>query len=101
MPPSAAGIPVSLRRREKPNRRVAHLLERADPPPYGRAEEAEIIDDSDVWWDWDEGQGPMDTEENRDEYPEGFLYPCCEADGNSDPCKPRYHEAAPKKRPRH
>lgn len=41
----------------------------------------------DVWADWDEPTfGPHDTDENRDEWPEGFTWTCCGGDGAGPGC---------------
>ncbi|KAM0755261.1 hypothetical protein T439DRAFT_377602 [Meredithblackwellia eburnea MCA 4105] len=49
--------------------------------------------ESDVWYDWDEDcNGPMDTPEHRFEWPQGFVFTCCERDGD-DPCKRARHVA--------
>ena len=50
---------------------------------------------SDCWADHDENcHGPIDTEENRIEYPEGFLWNCCdEVNGDTPGCsKVDWHE---------
>ena len=46
--------------------------------------------DGDFWADWDEDcHGYIDTEERREEYPEGFIYSCCNQDGTSNGCQIR------------
>ncbi|KAI0602638.1 hypothetical protein F4775DRAFT_534852, partial [Biscogniauxia sp. FL1348] len=51
--------------------------------------------DHDTWADWDEPcHGLMDTQENREEYPEGFVWDCCEKRGTSRGCKRGPHESA-------
>lgn len=35
----------------------------------------EAVEDEEYWYHYD---GPIDTEENRDDHPEGFVYGCCE-----------------------
>lgn len=47
--------------------------------------------DGDFWADHDECHGPIDTEESRSQYPEGFIYDCCEGDGYSEGCKTGRH----------
>ena len=60
----------------------------------------EILEEAFV--DWDEDcHGPMDSNRNRRDYPENFLWSCCEKDGTSDGCVQRKHRpAVPKKRKR-
>ena len=57
----------------------------------------EIDPDSEVWGDWEEVRdGQMDTEENREEYPEGFYWPCCDEKGDSEAhCATGPHKAPP------
>jgi hypothetical protein len=44
--------------------------------------ELEINSESHTWDDWDEGcHGPMDSKTNRSEYPDGFVWNCCEKEG--------------------
>ena len=52
--------------------------------------------------DWDEDvHGPMDSSINRREYPENFMWSCCEGDGYSDGCvQGNHHPAVPRKRKR-
>lgn len=48
--------------------------------------------DSDTWTDWDERcHGPCDTAENREQWPEGFMWSCCEEDGEAEGCKTGRH----------
>lgn len=42
--------------------------------------------------------GPMDTPENRRDFPEGFTWTCCEADGASLGCEVSQHVSRNKKR---
>ncbi|KAI9036442.1 uncharacterized protein KD926_001785 [Aspergillus affinis] len=58
-------------------------------------------DEDDFFVDHDENcHGPMDTEENRMAYPEGFIYECCNGNGK-EPCTTDWHrEAEPMKRRR-
>lgn len=57
--------------------------------------EVESLDvdyDGDIWADHDERcHGPMDTEENRSQFPEGFIYECCNGDGSAEGCKTGRH----------
>ncbi|MCJ1391949.1 hypothetical protein MMC18_004816 [Xylographa bjoerkii] len=49
--------------------------------------------DSDIWADHDENcHGPVDTEENKEEYPEGFIWDCCEKRGAAEGCKIGWHK---------
>lgn len=43
--------------------------------------------------DWDEDcHGPMDTSENRRQWPENFTWSCCEEDGTAEGCEVGEHE---------
>ncbi|KAI0749516.1 hypothetical protein C8Q80DRAFT_1072529, partial [Daedaleopsis nitida] len=43
--------------------------------------------------DWDENcHGPMDTEENRQQWPENFTWTCCEGSGIAEGCEIAGHE---------
>lgn len=43
--------------------------------------------DSDVWDDWEDWrEGDPDSEENKEEYPEGYLWDCCEKSGEDEGC---------------
>jgi len=54
----------------------------------------EVDYDSDFWADHDiRRHGLHDTEENRQEYPEGFIWNCCQEDGTSKGCKWSIHWA--------
>lgn len=58
--------------------------------------ELEIDHDSDTWADWDEDvHGTWDTEENQEEYPEGFRWTCCDQAGDASGCTKGNHEAHP------
>ena len=51
-------------------------------------DQLEIDYDADTWIDWDEGpHGPMDREDNRVNYPEGFKHECCGGDGTTEGCQ--------------
>lgn len=51
--------------------------------------------EGDIWADHDERcHGPIDTDENRSQFPEGFIYDCCEGDGSSVGCKTGRHVEA-------
>lgn len=60
--------------------------------------------DSGFWADNDEDcHGPVDSKENREDYPEGFIWDCCEEKGNeSTGCETGFHLVGepPKKRSR-
>ncbi|KAK4198047.1 hypothetical protein QBC40DRAFT_179559 [Triangularia verruculosa] len=65
-------------------------------------EELEVDDESHVWFDWDPRcHGPRDTEYNRREYPDGFLWVCCEGVGSEPGCKTGKHRAKDSKRGRY
>jgi len=47
----------------------------------------EIDYESSTWDDWDENcHGIQDTEENQHEYPEGFVWSCCDTQGDAVGC---------------
>lgn len=57
-----------------------------------RIEETEVDYDGDAWADHDEDwHGTIDSEEMRREFPEGFIYPCCDKNGESEGCKTSRH----------
>ena len=46
------------------------------------------------WDDWEDDRfGEMDTEENREQYPEGFKWTCCGSNGNAIGCQASCHVA--------
>ncbi|KAJ5618986.1 hypothetical protein N7510_002970, partial [Penicillium lagena] len=48
--------------------------------------------DYDAFADHDENcHGPIDTDENRNEYPQFFIYQCCDRDGTEQPCENDWH----------
>ncbi|KAJ7589892.1 hypothetical protein C8J56DRAFT_936441 [Mycena floridula] len=54
----------------------------------------ELEADESKFVDWDEDcHGPMDTLDNRSDFPENFTWSCCEGDGSSDGCVKRQHTA--------
>ncbi|KAH8425137.1 uncharacterized protein LDX57_002886 [Aspergillus melleus] len=54
----------------------------------------------DFFFDHDEDcHGPMDSDENRKEFPEAFIYECCKESG-IDPCTTGWHREAQPKRTR-
>lgn len=58
-------------------------------------------DHDDTWADWDENcHGTMDTDENREEWPEGFVWDCCEKDGTAPGCTKGHRYAVEGKRVR-
>ncbi|KXN84879.1 hypothetical protein AN958_12009 [Leucoagaricus sp. SymC.cos] len=59
--------------------------------------------DEDAFADHDERvHGPMDTEQNRNDFPEGFIWSCCEGHGDAPGCvQDRHQPAVPRKRPRY
>ncbi|ROW11888.1 hypothetical protein VPNG_04988 [Cytospora leucostoma] len=51
-------------------------------------------DINDVWADWDERcHGTMDTDENREKYPNGFAWDCCDKEGTAPGCTKGHHYA--------
>ena len=55
--------------------------------------DGELEVEQDMFVDHDERcHGPMDTEQNRIDYPENFTWSCCEGDGLSDGCQTGRHE---------
>ena len=58
-------------------------------------------DENDFWADWDEAcHGEMDTDFNREEYPEGFVWSCCQGRGDAKGCMMTAHEQSKAKRSR-
>jgi len=56
-------------------------------------------DDEDFWADHDEDcHGPIDTEENREQYPQGFSWDCCDEVGTAPGCTKGHHYAIEGKR---
>ncbi|RTE68946.1 hypothetical protein BHE90_016676 [Fusarium euwallaceae] len=56
--------------------------------------ELEVDWDGDFWADHDENcHGPIDTEENREDYPEGFFWTCCDKPGDTLGCRKGKHQA--------
>ncbi|KAI0454731.1 hypothetical protein F5B21DRAFT_473958 [Xylaria acuta] len=54
----------------------------------------EVDDDGDFWADHDEDcHGPIDTDENRVQYPEGFVWSCCGKVGYRGGCTRGRHDA--------
>ncbi|KAL8803940.1 MAG: hypothetical protein Q9200_006025 [Gallowayella weberi] len=64
--------------------------------------EMEVDWDGGFWDDHDENcHGPIDDEDRRIEYPEGFIYDCCDRKGDSEGCETTRHiEKIPAKRMR-
>lgn len=59
----------------------------------------EIDYDDPTWDDWDERcHGTMDTEENQEEHPEGFIWDCCDKGGTEPGCTKGHHYAIEGKR---
>ncbi|KAH8099986.1 hypothetical protein BXZ70DRAFT_198291 [Cristinia sonorae] len=55
-------------------------------PGHLEADETKFVD-------WDEDvHGPMDTPENRRDYPENFTWTCCNEDGVSEGCRDDVHQ---------
>lgn len=56
-------------------------------------------DDEDFWADHDEDcHGLIDTEEMREEFPEGFTWNCCDQVGTAPGCTKGHHYAIEGKR---
>ncbi|EPE09533.1 caib baif family enzyme [Ophiostoma piceae UAMH 11346] len=103
---SATGADLSLTRKRLAEDKKLKFCERCETvygpneamgPGVCVAHEGELtVDwDGDVWADHDENcHGPIDTEEHRIEYPEGFLWDCCEeVNGDTPGCsKLDWHE---------
>ena len=54
--------------------------------------------DDDFWADHDENcHGTIDTEDMREEFPDGFQWSCCEQLGTEPGCKRGRHQADPSK----
>ncbi|KAI0635710.1 hypothetical protein C8Q77DRAFT_587857 [Trametes polyzona] len=53
----------------------------------------ELEVNEDAFVDWDEDvHGPMDTPENRESYPDNFIWTCCDLDGTKEGCTRDEHE---------
>jgi hypothetical protein len=53
----------------------------------------EINHEHNTWDDWEEEtRGDHDTDENREEYPEGFTWNCCDKDGRGEGCMTTAHK---------
>ncbi|KAK0624199.1 hypothetical protein B0T14DRAFT_426372 [Immersiella caudata] len=58
--------------------------------------------DSDFWADHDERcHGTIDSDFCRSEYPEGFIWTCCEKGGDEEGCRMSRHVSDPNKNKRH
>ena len=54
--------------------------------------EGELEVDEDMFEDHDEDcHGPMDSDQNRIDFPEGFAWNCCDEDGRSEGCQTGRH----------
>ncbi|KAI0010890.1 hypothetical protein F4779DRAFT_616153 [Xylariaceae sp. FL0662B] len=61
-----------------------------------------VDDESSTWEDWDENcHGPMDSGENKVEYPEAFVWDCCDKIGTRRGCTLGRHMAADPARARY
>lgn len=57
--------------------------------------EGELEVDEDSFADWDEScHGPMDTRENRNSFPENFIWSCCDEPSFGEGCVNGEHKAA-------
>ncbi|CAM6092117.1 unnamed protein product [Calypogeia fissa] len=55
--------------------------------------ELEVDERHSTWYDWDETcHGDMDSDENRKQYPEGFVWSCCGKDGKGKGCLTTAHK---------
>jgi hypothetical protein len=58
--------------------------------------------DSDVWADHDENcHGPIDTQENQHNHPEGFIWTCCDKFGDEPGCRRGRHKSVKDRRGPH
>lgn len=58
--------------------------------------ELEVDNSSDFWVDWwEQTHGPIDCPDNKEEYPEGFMWTCCERNGLEKGCKLGRHQSNP------
>jgi hypothetical protein len=58
--------------------------------------------DSDFWADHNEDcHGTIDSDFCRKEYPEGFIWSCCEKKGDEEGCRMSRHVSDPAKNKRH
>jgi len=77
------------------NQRLQRRNTRADMHVTG---ELEVDYDADIWADHDENcHGTIDTDSMRAEYPEGFVWTCCDKPGDEAGCTWGRHEADPTK----
>ncbi|KAL8673234.1 MAG: hypothetical protein Q9168_002346 [Polycauliona sp. 1 TL-2023] len=54
--------------------------------------DTEVDEDATIWNDHNEDVGgEIDSEEKRSEYPEGFIYDCCDKRGDSEGCQRNRH----------
>ena len=54
----------------------------------------ELDEEGDFWAD---DYGDVDTSENREEYPDGFTWTCCEQPGLEPGCQLGRHESNPER----
>ncbi|KAL5089258.1 hypothetical protein Trisim1_005821 [Trichoderma cf. simile WF8] len=60
--------------------------------------ELEVNDMDDFWADHDEDcHGIIDTDEMREEFPEGFIWTCCDKNGEALGCRWARHQTDPSK----
>jgi len=49
-------------------------------------------EDASIWEEWEDWrEGDMYHPSNREEYPEGFTYPCCKGKGDAEGCEVGRH----------
>lgn len=59
----------------------------------------EVDEDGDFWADhWEDTDGPIDTQEMREECPDGFAWNCCNQLGTAPGCTRGHHRAIEGKR---
>ncbi|OCL10693.1 hypothetical protein AOQ84DRAFT_288722 [Glonium stellatum] len=52
-----------------------------------------IDEEHDIWFEWEPYQGERNTDENRKDCPEAFIWTCCERRGDGAPCETGKHVA--------
>jgi hypothetical protein len=58
--------------------------------------ELDVDYEGDYWADHDENcHGLIDTEEMREEYPQGFTWSCCDEAGDEPGCQRGHHQSNP------
>ncbi|KAI3343368.1 hypothetical protein F4824DRAFT_6230 [Ustulina deusta] len=58
----------------------------------------DVNEEASVWEDWEDWRdGDQDSEESKTEYPEGYIWDCCQRSGESAGCALGSHEGSYKK----